>query len=83
MISEYIYIPAKVSPGGLREAYNQATAKRHSKKTGSNSNLEQIRQYSGLKQYKLYSFLQYNVALMQEDASNLAFRNQGLFSQEL
>lgn len=45
IISEYIYIPAKVSPGGLREAYNQATAKGHSKKTGSNSNLEKIRQY--------------------------------------
>lgn len=40
IISEYIYTPAKVGPCGLGEAYNQPTAKGHSQKTSSNSNLE-------------------------------------------
>lgn len=46
-MTENIYVPAKVSPGGLREADNQAAAKDHTQETGSNRNLEQSRHRFG------------------------------------
>lgn len=42
-MTENIYVPAKVSPGGLREADNQTAAKDHTQETGSDRNLEQSR----------------------------------------